>query len=137
MHRALVGDFKQFGALLVRQVTVNCYLPFDLVEHSRPGFTLAAVISMDSRVAQVNLYSRKTPSFPSRIQSDGHRCAGTKGRQEEIIGPGSAIGAADGFRFVGHQPVTPGRNLLYESVSAPAHANDARFNCVRHSGISQ
>ena len=47
MNGALTGDFEQFGALLVREITMERDLPVDPIEHALLRFTVGAVLGVD------------------------------------------------------------------------------------------
>ena len=47
MHRALVGDFHQFLALLDVERAFHGDDPIDLVEHALFGFALGAIFRVD------------------------------------------------------------------------------------------
>ena len=72
MHRALVGNLTQLGALLVREITIECNVPLDPIEGTFPGLTLGAIHRVDFGVAQANGHLAEAPSLPSRIQRDRH-----------------------------------------------------------------
>jgi hypothetical protein len=83
-------------------------------------------------VPEAHHHARERPSFPSRIQRDGHGRSGAERRQEQIVGSGPLVGPARGDGLVGDQPVTPHDDLLDESLPAAAHDHEALLAWLDH-----
>src|SRR5690242_14567941 len=112
MHRTLLGDLHCPGTLLVVERPVQSELAFDPIEQALFGLTFGTVLGVDARVAEPNGDAPDGPSFPSRIQRDGHGRSGAERRQQQIVGTGPAVGPTRGDGLVGREPVAPDGDLL-------------------------
>jgi hypothetical protein len=112
VYRAASSNFQKTLALVFIEIAFQVNLALDLVEHSLFGLAILTVFGMDSIVAQFYLDTLKVPSFPLRIHAECDRGSGAQGGQQIVIGPGSAVGTADGFGFVREEFVLSGFNRL-------------------------
>jgi len=75
VHRALVGDLEQAGALFRGQRAVKAHIPLDPVEHAFLRFALRAVGSMYLRMSKRDRNPLEWPAFASRVHRHRHRGA--------------------------------------------------------------
>src|SRR5258705_6602805 len=69
------------------------------------------------------------PSFPSRIQRDGHRRSGAQGPEQEVVGTRAGIGTAVGHGLVRQEVVAAGTDLLRKPGCAATY--------LYHTGIER
>ena len=128
MDRALVGDFHQFRALFGVELAFDRYHALDLVEHPDPGFAFGAILRVNLAMVERHRHAIQRQRLAVGIHAHGHRGAGAEPGEQVVIGSGSAVVAAGGNGFVGHQAMWPDRNHLLEfAVAGFPHHHLARF----------
>jgi len=72
VHRALVGDFHQFLALLGVERAFHGDDPVDLIKHPGLGFALGAIFRMDLAVLQRHRHALQRQRFAIGIEAHRH-----------------------------------------------------------------
>src|SRR5205085_5105283 len=133
MHGAALPDFQQPGALRRVQCALQLHLGIDPVQHGLLVQALRAVLDLAAKEPQANLHICERPLLPSRIQRDGDRHSGAERGRNQLVGIGSAIGAAGADRFVDDQMMRADRDLLRKVLRAAA--NDDNLVGLRHDSL--
>jgi hypothetical protein len=138
MNRTSLRNLEEPCALLVRQLAAELESPFNTVDASFLGFAFGAVDRVDPRMTQTHCNSLQGPTLASRVQRNRHRRSGAERCQEQVIRRGARIGAADGTRLVGKEPVRACFHSLREprGHAANNHCPFTRWDTlIRHSGL--
>src|SRR4029077_7847670 len=101
---ALARDLEQACPLVVFERADELDVSLNPVQLHRLAVAVLAVGLMISRLSQAHLYGFEWPSFPPRVQSDRHRCAGTESGKQEIVGTRPGIRPTDSCRLVPRKP---------------------------------
>lgn len=112
MHGATCGNCQELLSLGCIQITIQMNLTADLVKHPIFRFTVLAVFSMYSAVAQPHLDSPKCDTFLLRIHAECHRCSRTKSNKQELIGTRTPVRTANRLWLVGKEAVLARFNHL-------------------------
>src|SRR5690349_19881952 len=121
VHRALVGDLPQSGALLGVQRAVEDQLDLDPVDAPLARLALGAIRRVDLGMRQADLDRGERPLLPSRIQRDRHRGSGSQRDEQIVVGRRAGVGPARRQWLVRRQPVPIDRHLLGEAAGRPPH----------------
>jgi hypothetical protein len=112
MNRAAFGNSQEPGTLLVAQIAVERELALNMVQQAGEGFASRAVCGVHAFVTQPHRGVPQSPAFALGVHSDRHGGAGAERGQQQIVGTGAAVGAAEGGRLVGGQVMAAGRDAL-------------------------
>jgi len=123
MDRALIGYLKKASSLLRAEWSFQDNLAFNLVQPSDFGFAIGAIFSVDPRVPQANRDLFQWPLLAFGVQSQRHRCAGSKRREQQLVRPRAGICASGADGLVGMKPVLPYFNPLRESGGTSPYHN--------------
>jgi hypothetical protein len=118
MNRALVGDVEQSRPVVAIEGFYQLDIALDSVDQSDPGLVALAVSRVHLRVPETHPHSLERPLLAPGVESDGHRCARPKCREQKIVGIRASVRAADRGWLVGDGPVPPRHDLLRASSGA-------------------
>jgi len=121
MNRTFAGDLHELCVLFCAQRSGQFDFNVDSVEHAFLGFAFLAVHGVDARVPQGNLDVFERQFFPARVETDGHRCADAKARQQIVVRIGAGIAAARAPRFICDKAMLTSDYFLFKAVGAAAH----------------
>ena len=125
MNGTFRRDFHQLCALFGSQRPCQFHFHIDSIEHAVPGYAFLAVFCMDTRVAERNCDFVERQLFSARIETDGHRGAYAKAREQIIIRIRSGVTAANLHGFICNQVMFIGNDFLTKTAGIAAD-NDMR-----------
>lgn len=85
------------------------------------GLALGAVEGVDLRVAEADPDPLQGDLLAVRVEPQGHRGAGAKGAEDQVIGGRTGVGPAHALRLVHEQAVVGGHDLLEEPLGRSHH----------------
>lgn len=119
-HGRLGRDFQQALALLIGQITAAGQGPVDMF------LTVIIPVKM-----QAHLDLAQLPPLALGIHAQGDGSAGTEAGQQQLVGVGATVAAAQICAFIGTEPVLPGLNLL-DVFFATAYLNSRHGALLDH-----
>ena len=100
MNRAAFGNIQQPGALVLGELTLELQLAVDPVQLADPGFAVGAVAGVDAPMAQPHRELAQRPALAVGVHAYRDGGAGAKPGEQQVVGGGAAVGAAQGARLV-------------------------------------
>lgn len=103
MNRAAFGYVQKPGALVVGELTLELNLALNVVQLAGPRFAVGAVLGVNAPMAQPDRGLTQPPALAVGVHAYRDGGAGAKTGQEQVVGGGATVGAADGGRLIGGQ----------------------------------
>ena len=130
MHGTAGGDLQEAAALGPVEIPFQPDFAPDLVEHALFRLAVLTVLGVNPRMVEADLDAIECESFPLRIHAECHRRSRAECGEQVLVGPRSAIGATEGFRFIADEAVRPDLDLLRESL--PGNGAHDYLGCHVH-----
>ena len=117
MHWAPLRDRHQTPALRLVEISLESDLHLYLVEHSRLGFAISAILGVHAVVSQANLDCAQRPSFRLRIHAECYGRSRTERAEKPLVRTGAAVGTSDRFGLVRQKSMVSGVHRLGIAVA--------------------
>ena len=101
VNRTFFRNFQQLAALFLAQVTLQNDRAVDHVNPVILVIAAAAILDMVPAVFEHDMHGFERNALAIRVHFHRHRGAGPERCQQQIVGRGPAVGAAEGLRLIG------------------------------------
>jgi hypothetical protein len=118
MHRAFLGNLQQAVALLGTQRSDEPQRSLNTVHQGVLIFTIGAVAVVDPFMTKAHLRALERPTLARGIHLYGHGRASPEGHEQQLIGRGAGVAAANSSRLIRREHMPAVEESLFEGTSA-------------------